>query len=159
MAMSETELVNGSTYTIKVEGDVLAVKFNYDVPVTMTSAEWDAFVAAGNAALGRPLTPLADRIATEQCPPVDLSGICSEGREEEVYGEGYAKGRADAAAMVREAGPTVPRAAVEALRDTILGWEKAALPGSYEDGRAQGLLDVVAVIDTMLGTPTPTEGR
>ena len=42
----------------------------------MTPPEWDAFVAAGNAALGRPApasTPLATRIASEQGPPVDLS--------------------------------------------------------------------------------------
>lgn len=147
-------------------------------PQVFTPTEWDAFVAAGNAALGRaapaspPLadvfdalatereaeakacwstdgdsyrgeaeayrkaarmvreqgaTPLADRIETEQAPPIDLSGICSEGREEEVYGKGYQQGRIDAARMVRDAGPTVPRADVEALRaaltEALDGWE------------------------------------
>lgn len=64
-------------------------------------------------------TPLKDRIATEQGPPVDLSGVCSEGREEDVYMMGYAKGRVDAAAMVREQGATVPRAGVEAALSPV----------------------------------------
>ena len=116
---------------------------------TLTPPECDALIAALHKALGRPSTPLDERIATEQGPPVDLSDICSEGREEEVYGEGYAKGRSDAAAMVREAGPTVPRAAVEALRDLLLSIESG-----MEDFISDKFEELLATTDA---APAPKE--
>lgn len=135
-------------------------------PGCFTGDEWDAFVAAGNAALGRPApasTPLATRIASEQGPPVDLSGICSEGREEEVYGLGYAKGRADAAAMAREAGPTVPRAAVAAVVPLLAGVSTMLADSDDAEAKREAVrrLDriIVALGRMVTDGPTPTEDR
>jgi len=125
-------------------------------PGCFTPAEADAFIAAINAALGRPSTPLADRIASEQTPPVDLSGICSEGREEEVYGLGYARGRADAAAMAREAGPTVPRGALAPV--LALHAQIAEESGEYRANLIEALLTALDAVRADLA-PAPTEGR
>ncbi len=114
----DSELINGSTYTIGMSGDVLAIEFNNSGPATMEPDEWDAFVAAGNAALGRASTPLEARLldAIEAADEHAHKGW-SLVVEDRVLGkaEGRADGLREALTIVRAAGPTVSRAAVVAV--------------------------------------------
>ncbi len=84
--------------------------------VDMHEAEWDAFVAAGNAALGRPLTPLEERIV-KAIAEADEEADKQAGKsaEQEDLADGRGEGLREALRMVREAGPMVPRAAVAAV--------------------------------------------
>lgn len=82
-------------------------------PGCFTGDEWDAFVAAGNAALGRPSTPLL--AAIEARAVVEDAEARKRWNTDGDEGHGRAEGLRAAAAMVREAGPTVPRVAVAAV--------------------------------------------
>jgi len=85
-----------------------------------TPAEWDAFVAAGDRALGRkPVRDFPPGPLPRARPSTDaeiVAWMADLYREDTPIAE--ALGRA-ALAMVREAGPTVPRAAVAAVVDRL----------------------------------------
>jgi hypothetical protein len=108
--------------SVEVAGGVTIALLDSQEPRTNVGIaspdEWDAFVAAGNAALGRPTptsTPLESRLlsAIEAADEHTEKGWSLGVEAEDIAA---AKGRTDglraALAMVREQGATVPRAGV-----------------------------------------------
>ena len=84
--------------------------------VTMTPAEWDAFVAAGDRALGRkPARDFPPGVVRRARPSTDAEIVARMAdlyRDDTPIAEALERA---ALAMVREAGPTVPRAALSDL--------------------------------------------
>lgn len=133
-------------------------------PGCFTGDEWDAFVAAGNAALGRGATPPTLATYFEE-----KAKVCDAGRA-----HGRATGNADleacskaeaatwrhAASLAveasREAGPTVPRAAVAAVRERFDKWirEEGGKRNDYVEGMTVGIKDAILALDALLA-PAP----
>lgn len=124
-----------------------------------TPAEWHALKRAGDEALGVgqgaaiPLLP-ARIVEAIVCDLSDRRGLRHEweGIDDDVREEIKAEWTRIAARMVREAGPTVPRASVEALRATVEGWLDAPT--------ACDAAEVLAMVDRLLAdaAPAPTKG-
>lgn len=115
------------------------------VPAVATPAERDAFVAAGNAVLGRPapvVTPLEERILRAWDKAKNESETHAN-RERAVYCDGQAQGLRAALAMVREAGPMVPRAA---LSDRNISELRAIVGTSPNDTFDQCVREIEALI-------------
>lgn len=132
-----------------------------------TPAEWDAFVAAGNAALGRTTsTPLEARLLeaieaadehAEQGWSLGVEDACL------AAAKGKAEGLRAALAMVREAGPTVPRAAVVAVVPLLADVSTMLADSDDAEAKREAVrrLDriIVALGRMVTDGPTPTEGR
>ena len=125
--------------------------------VDIGPAEWDAFVAAGNAALGRTPSDLARRALSValRIDPYDNTESCTIAIED----------AAEIAAILREVaareqGATVPRAGVEALRAR---WSATARDLAADvksdpslrmiEGASKALADVVVALDDLLAAP------
>lgn len=159
---NQTTLFHGGSYEITkarepAAGLVLQV-FDMEEDASsvapMTPAEWDAFVARGNAALGRSSTPLESRLlaAIEATDEHAETGWSIGAEAEDVAAvKGKATGLRAALAMVREQGATVPRAPLsEAL--PLLVELRSFLPF----GRASRLVDLVTCYVTdALGVALP----
>lgn len=113
---------------------------------TATPAEWDAFGAAGNAALGRPApvaTPLEERIAEAAKEAVAEGHRLAYDETSRLRAYGRGEGLRAALAMVREAGPTVPRAA---LSDRNISELRAIVGTSPNDTFDQCVREIEALI-------------
>jgi len=118
---NQTTLFHGGAYEItkarEPQAGLVVQVFDMEEDASsvapMTPAEWDTFVAAGNAALGRPSTPLESRLlaAIEATDEHAETGWSIGAEAEDVAAvKGKATGLRAALAMVREQGATVPRA-------------------------------------------------
>ena len=150
---NQTTLFHGGAYEItkasEPEAGLIVQVFDMEEDASsvapMTPAEWDTFVAAGNAALGRPSTPLESRLlaAIEATDEHAETGWSIGAEAEDVAAvKGKATGLRAALAMVREQGATVPRAGVEALRARLL-----AVDSGMED-------IIIDAFDALLAAPT-----
>jgi hypothetical protein len=125
-----------------------------------TPAEWDAFVAAGDRALGRkPVRDFPPGPLPRARPSTDaeiVAWMADLYREDTPIAE--ALGRA-ALAMVREAGPTVPRGAVVAVRERFDKWirEEGGTRNEYVEGMTVGIKDAILALDAMLSASTTKE--
>ena len=106
--------------SVEVAGGVTIALLDSQEPRTNVGIaspdEWDAFVAAGNAALGRPApasTPLEERIANAATDALAGFGKDTD-KDDWTWANGCEAGLRAALAMVREQGATVPRAGVAA---------------------------------------------
>ena len=152
---NQTTLFHGGAYEItkarEPQAGLVVQVFDMEEDASsvapMTPAEWDTFVAAGNAALGRPCasTPLESRLlaAIEATDEHAETGWSIGAEAEDVAAvKGKATGLRAALAMVREQGATVPRAGVEALRARLL-----AVDSGMED-------IIIDAFDALLAAPT-----
>lgn len=125
-------------------------------------AEWDAFVAAGNAALGRSPHPDAARIVKAIVADLsDRRGLRHEWGhiDDDIRDEIVAKWTriVEDGMGGREAGPTVPRAAVEALRARLCEKPLAMLcfqSSGYARDASLALKRALDEIDALLAAPT-----
>lgn len=134
-----------------------------------TPAEWDAFVAAGNAALGRPgpgSTPLeASLLAAIEAAGEHVEQGWSLGVEDADLNaaRGRVEGLRAALAMAREAGPTVPRVAVADVVPLLAGVSTILADSDDTEAKREAVrrLDriIVALGRMVTDGPTPTEGR
>ena len=143
--------------SVEVAGGVTIALLDSQEPRTNVGIaspdEWDAFVAAGNAALGRPTptsTPLEERIANAATDALAGFGKDTD-KDDWTWANGCEAGLRAALAMVREQGATVPRAPLsEAL--PLLVELRSFLPF----GRASRLVDLVTCYVTdALGVALP----
>ena len=154
---NQTTLFHGGSYEITkarepAAGLVLQV-FDMEEGASsvapMTPAEWDAFVARGNAALGRSSTPLESRLlaAIEATDEHAETGWSIGAESEDVAAvKGKATGLRAALAMVREQGATVPRAGVAPLtiveKDAAVYRIRCAVPYGYPHSHTDLITDL-----------------
>jgi len=133
------------------------------ITTSLTPVECDTFIAAINVALGRPaLTPLEERLlAAIEAADEHAEQGWSLGVEDACLAaaKGKAEGLRAALAMVREAGPTVPRAAVAAVRERFDKWirEEGGTRNEYVEGMTVGIKDAILALDAMLSASTTKE--
>ena len=160
MGDQQTTLFHGGAYEItkarEPQAGLVVQVFDMEEDASsvapMTPAEWDAFVARGNAALGRSSTPLESRLlaAIEATDEHAETGWSIGAESEDVAAvKGKATGLRAALAMVREQGAPLS----EAL--PLLVELRSFLPF----GRASRLVDLVTCYVTdALGVPLPEKG-
>ena len=152
--------------SVEVAGGVTIALLDSQEPRTNVGIaspdEWDAFVAAGNAALGRPApasTPLEERIANAATDALAGFGKDTD-KDDWTWANGCEAGLRAALAMVREQGATVPRAGVAAVRERCDKWirEEGGKQNEYVEGMTVGIKDAILALDALLAAPTtPTE--
>ena len=134
------------------------------ITTSLTPVECDTAIAAINAALGRPVTPLEARLldaiaeADEEADAYALKNA-----ETECPADGRGEGLRMALRMLREAGPTVPRAAVAAVVPLLAGVSTMLADSDDAEAKREAVrrLDriIVALGRMVTDGPTPTEDR